>query len=430
MSRSHNKRSKNQKRSVQKRASPAAAAAPIVQATHAVHVVLSMVPEAALLRQTSTQAFDVTPACVVLSQPPVSVCDAQVLVSQPAESMDHSASIGVKMKRCVRTELYNRWSLYTHVPRYLKEPLLFESNVKQVATERRRAVCFFAEVEDTGESLDSENVAFSPDTCKKEDLNPQVLNQDAGKTTLISSGSDVREKVQAEKIVTPAGENHAPEIALESLQFTQYFAQAKTADTTSASLTANLKTNNAEILTTKCKPQMSQELPKLVVSPQESTKLENVTLPSATPSPESAVSLEGVSQEKSLTKTYICFSTNPEPQIAPTNKSNEPEKQTAAVSSPNSAQEKKSNDPLATNRKKIHHSIAALPCKTATTIAPTQQARETIKSYLPLTDSAVNLIAVDVNKSAPKPKPKKAAKNLSRGQKRASLAKAAKVRQT
>ncbi|KAI8828391.1 hypothetical protein BJ741DRAFT_653614 [Chytriomyces cf. hyalinus JEL632] len=390
MSRSHNKRSKNQKRSVQKRASPAAAAAPIVQATHAVHVVLSMVPEAALLRQTSTQAFDVTPACVVLSQPPVSVCDAQVLVSQPAESMDHSASIGVKMKRCVRTELYNRWSLYTHVPRYLKEPLLFESNVKQVATERRRAVCFFAEVEDTGESLDSENVAFSPDTCKKEDLNPQVLNQDAGKTTLISSGSD---------------------IALESLQFTQYFAQAKTADTTSASLTANLKTNNAEILTTKCKPQMSQELPKLVVSPQESTKLENVTLPSATPSPESAVSLEGVSQEKSLTKTYICFSTNPEPQIAPTNKSNEPEKQTAAVSSPNSAQEKKSNDPLATNRKKIHHSIAALPCKTATTIAPTQQARETIKSYLPLTDSAVNLIAVDVNKSAPKPKPKKAAKN-------------------
>ncbi|KAJ3233628.1 hypothetical protein HDU78_006345 [Chytriomyces hyalinus] len=437
MSRSHNsKRNKCQKHIAQRRANHAAAAVPLVQATHAAHSVHSIVPEAALLRPISTQAVDASPVSAVPSQSSVSVTDAQLHVPQPPEPTNSSALTTVNTKRCVRTVFYNTLSKYSHVPRYLKEPLRFERNVKPVSIEGRRLVCFFSEEEEPPLSLPAENLTLAADTDKKEELQPKDLNQDCIKTTLISSGLAVCEDAVDEKIVTLAHENHMINMLPKPAAPPQYFTHAKKVDTTSAASSANSKTNNAEILTAKCKPQIPQELPKLVASPQDFTKQENVAVPSATSSPEAAVPLKGLSEEKSLMKPSTHFITNP--KIALSYESNVLQMQTGALPSPNSAHEKESNNTsscLPTNQSKIDRIIAATPCKTNTTIkteqiASPQHAPEAIKVNLLLADSAVDLIALDVNNRAPKPKTKKAAKNQSRGQKRASLAKAAKVRQT
>ncbi|KAJ3264523.1 hypothetical protein HDU77_008385 [Chytriomyces hyalinus] len=401
MSRSHNnKRNKYPKHSVKSRANPAAAA---VQATHAAHSVHSIVPEAALLQPISTQPFDASPV------------NAEVHVPQPPKTANSSASTTVSTKRCVRTIVYNTLSKYSHVPRYLKEPLRFERNVKPVSSEGRRLVCFFSEEEEPALSLPAENLTLAADTHKKEDFQPRESNQDCIKTTLISSGLAVCEEALDEKIVTLAHENHTINMLPKPAAPPQYFMQAKDVDTTLMASSANFKANNAEILTTSAtslglaadsKPR-NLKIVTLVKS-RTPDKLYNC------PDPQ-----EGLTKENMLSVTAV------ESAVKPKEKNTQV---TAIVCEIHTLAKP-------TNRRKIDLIIADTPCKTNTTIkmeqiAPTKNAPEAIKHNLLLADSAVNLIALDVTNRAPKPKTKKAAKNQSRGQKRASLAKAAKFRHT
>ncbi|KAJ3376939.1 hypothetical protein HDU80_003570, partial [Chytriomyces hyalinus] len=92
MPRPNNKRNKCQKHSVKTRANQAAAAAaaPPVRTTHQANAVDTTVREAALFKPTSTQAVSASPSRVVLSQPSVSVSDAECHVPQPPESLDNS----------------------------------------------------------------------------------------------------------------------------------------------------------------------------------------------------------------------------------------------------------------------------------------------------------------------------------------------------
>ncbi|KAJ3249752.1 hypothetical protein HDU77_007504 [Chytriomyces hyalinus] len=344
MPRPNNKRNKCQKRSVKNRANQAVATAvPLVRATHQANAVHSIVPEAASFKPTSTQAVDAWPSHVVLSQPSVSVSDAECQVPQPPESLDNSASITATTKRCVRTVVYNTWSGYSHVPRYLEEPLRFEMNVVPVSAKGRRVLFFFAEEEELAFSLSAENISLSVHTRKEEPFRPQDMKQASFKTTLISAGSDVCEKALDTKIVTQADENH----------------------------------------------------------------------------------------------TCVCFTTTLKSQITPLCKRNRLENQPRSPAP--TAESKNTPASLPVNRNKVNQSVTATLCEINTTIemteriAPSRHAAKQIKRALVLTDSAVDIGTLAMTDTAPKPKPRKASKKLSRGQKRASTAKAAKwmaVRQT
>ncbi|KAJ3228594.1 hypothetical protein HDU78_009672 [Chytriomyces hyalinus] len=309
MPRPNNKHNKYQKHSVTSRANQAAAAAvPLVRATHQANAVYSTVPEVASFKPTSTQAVDASLYRVVLLQPSVSVSDTECHAPQPPKSLDNSTSIAATTKRCVRTVVYNTWSGYCHVPRHLKEPLRFETNVKQVAAESRKVSFFFVEEEEPALSLPAENITLSVGTRKEEPFRPQDMKQASIKTTLISAGSDVCEKAPDAKIVTRADENHSHEelshlhkiprsknnilnqrrgkkIMLRTIKVSRilyrYLPQAKKVDETCAASPASLETSSAKILTTECEGHTHWELPKPIASLQDPTKQENVPVTSS-----------------------------------------------------------------------------------------------------------------------------------------------------
>ncbi|KAJ3249751.1 hypothetical protein HDU77_007503 [Chytriomyces hyalinus] len=272
------------------------------------------VREAALSKPMSTQAVDASPPRVVLSQPSISVSDAECQVPQPPESLDNSASIAATTKRCVRTVVYNTWSGYSHLPRHLTEPLRFETNVVPVAAEGRRLVCFFAEAEEPPLILPAENITCAVDARKEDKVEPQELNQNSKNTTLIASGSDVCGKAQDGKIVTQVDENHPHEEPLlnpvappPDLAQQEHYAQSMTGqeklcwirkglqvaepvidnstlkvDDTRAASTASLETKNcAKILTTECEGHTHWELPKPIASLQDPVKKENAPVNSS-----------------------------------------------------------------------------------------------------------------------------------------------------
>ncbi|KAJ3228593.1 hypothetical protein HDU78_009671 [Chytriomyces hyalinus] len=528
MPRPNNKRNKYQKQIFQSRANPAAAAATPVRTTHSAHAVDTTVREAALSKPMSTQAVDASPPRVVLSQPSISVSDAECQVPQPPESLDNSASIAATTKRCVRTVVYNTWSGYCHVPRHLTEPLRFETNVKQVAAEGRRLVCFFAEAEEPPLNLPAENITCAVDARKEDKVEPQELNQNSKSTTLIASGSDVCGKAQDGKIVTQVDENHPhdellpnPVVPPPDLAQQEQYAQSTTGqeklcwiekglqvgepvakvDDTRAASTASLETKNcAKILTTQYEGHTHWELPKPIASLQDPAKQENAPVNSTGsaadlkplivkivttskingpkelsncstarkgPTKENLstatsfgldVKLQANNltisanvcgsqtpekllefQEQSSTLMSVCFITSPKPQIAPSSKGNALEQEQTGSLSPTASQKEKSKyskTTLPISRNKIHQSIPVIVCETNMTIgmtdkiAPIHHVTEQTRRKLVLGDSAVDLRTSDINDSAPKRKPNKATKSQSRGQRRATLAKAAKVRQT
>ncbi|KAJ3234008.1 hypothetical protein HDU77_000473 [Chytriomyces hyalinus] len=404
MPRPNNKRNKCQKHSVKSRVDQnAAAAVPLVQATHQANAVHSIVPEVASFKPTSTQAVDASPSRVVLSQPSISVSDAECHVPQPPESLNNSASIAATTKRCVRTVVYNTWSGYSHVPRHLKEPLRFETNV--VAAEGRCLVCFFAKADDPALSLPAENVTYAVDARKEDKVEPQELTQNSKNATLIASGAEVCGKAEVAKIVTPADENHMyDKLLLNCVAPPQDPSQQEqyTESTTPQANNVSLM-KDPQVIT----PLIDNHTPKVL----------STSLPS----------MQHLTQAKKVDETSPASTAN----FTSSCKSNALEKQ-ARPPSPVAAQKEKLNNAsasLPTSRTKVDQTTTTTSSATNTVtkrITPTHHATEQIKHQLVVADSAVDIRTLAMTHSAPKHKPNKGTKKQSRGQKRACIAKATK----
>ncbi|KAJ3397479.1 hypothetical protein HDU80_009541 [Chytriomyces hyalinus] len=259
-----------------------------------------------------------------------------------------------------------------------------------------------------------------------------------------SSGSAADLKPLIVKIVTTAKINGPKELSNCSTA-RKGPTNESTLSATSAGSNSIQKTNNLKIAATVCGSQSPVTLQNSIASPMSQRQNNEARLKTANSAVVSETRdsrilttcpkvsspkepLECLIHEQSSTLTSVCVSTSPKPQIVPSCKDNLIKKQTGPPS-PTAAQKVESKNSPASLANKIDQSIATTSCATNTVterIAPTKHKTEQMKCALVLADSAVDIGTLAMTDTAPKPKPRKASKKLSRGQKRASIAKAAK----